>query len=212
VLPTTLLVDASGSMAFPLLTNAKWLCAQELAIGLAAIAHADGDPVGVVVHDDDAVRVLPPRTRRSVVSEIARVLERIDPDGLQPLAPALAAIRSPRVAILTDLLGDADELLSAAGVHIAAGGEIYVVHIVAREELEPPRRTLLAADPEVPSFQRLLIDDTRRGYEADFRAWRHDMARRWRAIGASYNEVTTDESVTHAVRRIVERSLVASVT
>jgi uncharacterized protein (DUF58 family) len=209
VLPTTLLLDASGSMAFPLLTNAKWLRAQEIAIGLAAIAHADGDPVGIVVHDGDTLRVLPPRTRRTVVNEIALVIDAIDPEGAQPLAPALGAIRSPRVAIVTDLLGDADELLRAAGVHIASGGEIYVVHIVAREELDPPRRTLLAADPEVPSFQRLLIDDTRREYEAEFRAWRHDMARRWRAIGASYAEVTSDESATHAIRRIVERSAAA---
>jgi hypothetical protein len=30
------------------------------------------------------------------------------------------------------------------------------------------------------------------------------MARRWRAAGASYTEVVTDEEAAHAVRRIVE--------
>jgi hypothetical protein len=161
--------------------------------------------VGVAVHDDRGrLRVLPPRTRRGVVSEIARVVEGADPDGLDPLAPAVAGLRSARIAIVTDLLGDADDLLRAAGVHVVSGGEVHLVHIVAREELDPPRRTILAADPELPILQRLLVDATRRGYDDAFAEWRSNMARQWRAAGASYVEVITDEEPAHAVRRIAE--------
>src|SRR5438270_12314544 len=49
VLPTTIVLDASASMAFPTATRAKWQLAQELAVGLAAVTHASGDPVGVAV-------------------------------------------------------------------------------------------------------------------------------------------------------------------
>src|SRR4051812_1432825 len=49
VLPTTIVLDASASMAFPVASRAKWRRAQEIAIGLAAVTHADGDPVGVAV-------------------------------------------------------------------------------------------------------------------------------------------------------------------
>jgi uncharacterized protein (DUF58 family) len=207
ILPTTIVVDASASMAYPVATRAKWHRAQEIAIGLAAVAHAQGDPVGVAVPDDSGrVRVLPPRTRRGVVNEIGRVLDAADPDGLEPLAPTIAAIRSPRIAILTDLLGDADALLRAARVHIVGGGEVHLVHIVAREEIDPPRRSMLAADPEVPETQRFLVDATRRGYDAAFTEWRAGMARQWRGAGASYVEVITDEPVAHAVRRIADRS------
>ncbi|HEY4217381.1 MAG TPA: DUF58 domain-containing protein [Gemmatimonadaceae bacterium] len=205
VLPTTIVLDASASMAFPLVTNGKWLHALEIAIGLAAVAHADGDPVGLSVQQDDgSVRVLPPRTRRGVVAEIARVLDETDPDSYEPLAPALAAVRSARIAIITDLLGDADELLRAARVHLVAGREVHLVHIVAREELEPPRRTMLAADPEEPGTQRLLSDATRREYDTAFAEWRSDVAHQWRASGASYVEVVTSEPASHAVRRIAE--------
>lgn len=207
VLPTTILLDASASMAFPIATRAKWHCAQAIAVGLAAVAHADGDPIGVAVHDDRGrVRVLPPRTRRGVVHEIARVIDDADPDGLDPLAPALAGIRSARIAIVTDLLGDADDLLRAASMHIASGGEAYVVHVVAREELDPPRRPILAADPEAPTLQRLLSDGTRREYLAAFHAWREETARKWRAAGAGYSQVSADEDPGHAVRRIVQPS------
>lgn len=205
VLPTTILLDASASMAFPVATRAKWHCAQSIAIGLAAVAHADGDPVGVAVHDDrGALRMLPPRTRRGVVSEIARVVDDADPDGLHPLAPSLAAIRSPRIAIITDLLGDAESLLRAASVHIVGGGEVQVVHVVAREELDPPRRPILGADPEAPALKRLLVESTRREYLEAFAEWRSDMAHRWRGAGAGYVEVVSDEEPAHAVRRIAE--------
>lgn len=207
VLPTTIVLDASSSMAFPLVTLGKWRRAQEIAIALAAVTHADGDPVGVAVHDEQqkargGVRILPPRTRRGVVNEIARLIESVDAGGLDPIAPAVASLRSARIAVITDLLGDADDLLRAAGVHIVAGGEFHLVHIVAHEELDPPRRAILASDPEQPMLRRLLVESTRRGYDDAFADWRSDMARRWRAAGASYTEVVTNEDPAHAVRRI----------
>jgi len=205
ILPTTIVLDASASMAYPITSRLKWRRAQEIGVGLAAVAHAQGDPVGLAVPDDlGRLRMLPPRTRRGVVSEIARVIDAADPDGLDPLAPTLSAVRSARIAIITDLLGDADALLRAARVHIVAGGEVHVVHVVAREELELPRRTMLAADPEDPRTQRFLVDSTRRGYEAAFGEWRAEIARQWRAAGASYVEVVTDEPASRAVRRVAE--------
>lgn len=205
ILPTMIVLDASASMAFPVATQGKWRRAQEIAIGLAAVVHADGDPVGVAVRDEHGLEhVVPTRTRRGVVSEIARVVGAAQPSGVDPLASRVAGLRSARIALVTDLLGDADELLRAARVRVAAGGEVHLIHIVAREELEPPRRPILAADPELPSLQRLLVDSTREAYQQAFGEWRAEMARRWRAAGASYIEVVTDEPAPHAVRRIAE--------
>jgi uncharacterized protein (DUF58 family) len=209
ILPTTIVLDSSRSMAFPVATRDKWRLAQEIAIGLAAVVHGDGDPVGVAVHDAGRVRVLSPRTRRGVVAEVATVVGDSEPDGTAPLAPIVAALRTPRIAIITDLLGDADELLRAARVHGVSRGEVHLVHIVAREEIDPPRRLTLAADPELPMVHRLLADSTRAEYERAFAEWRAEMARAWRASGATYLEVVTGQSAAHAVRRIVELSALA---
>lgn len=200
VLPTTIVVDASASMAFPAASRQKWTFAQQTAVGLAAIAHGAGDPVGLMIPG----RHVPPRTRRGVVAEIARVIDDTDPDDLEPLAPLVSAVRTPRIAIITDLLGDAEALLRAASVHVVGGGEIHLVHVVAREELDPPRRTLLAADPERPSLQRVLVDSSRGAYMRAFAEWRAETARRWRAAGAGYVEAVSDEPVPHVIRRIVE--------
>lgn len=202
-LPTTIVLDTSASMAFPVLTSAKWAIAQEIAIGLAAVAHADGDPVGCVLRDlRGEIRALPPRTRRDAIAEIAREIAATEPDGDAPVAPLVTLARTPRVAVITDLLGDADALLRAARVRIAAGGEVHLVHVVAREELDPPHRTMLAADPEAPAMQRMLDERTRREYLESFGAWRAEIARQWRGAGAAYVEVATDEPAAHAVRRI----------
>jgi len=204
ILPTTIILDSSSSMAFPMATREKWRRAQEIAVGLAAAAHAGGDPVGVAVADDTAeLRIVPPRTRRGVVGEIARVVDAIDPDSAGEMGRLLRVVRTKRIAIITDLLGD-DDLLTAAKVHIVGGGEVHLIHIIAREELDPPRRTMLAADPERPALQRLLMDATRREYDEAFGRWRADMARNWRSAGASYTEVVTDEPAARAVRRIAE--------
>src|SRR5215831_18099466 len=136
ILPTTIVLDSSRSMAFPVATRDKWRLAQEIAIGLTAVVHGDGDPVGVAVHDASGnVRVLAPRTRRGVVAEITQVVADTLPDTSAALAPIVSTLRTPRIAIITDLLGDADELLNAVRVHGIAHGEVHLIHIVAREEI-----------------------------------------------------------------------------
>ena len=203
VLGTTIVLDSSASMAFPPSSHAKWRIAQAIAIGLAAVAHAAGDPVGLVIADAKGEpRTIAPRTRRGVVDELARVITDVEPWGSPRLAPLARAVRSQRIAVVSDMLGDADELIRDVSAHVAAGGEAHVVHVVAREEVEPPARTLLAADPEDPSVERLLTESTRRGYDDAFAEWRTEIARQLRSGGASYTLVLTDEPAPHAVRRI----------
>jgi uncharacterized protein (DUF58 family) len=203
VLGTTLVLDSSESMAYPVATRAKWQLAQAVTIGLAAVAHAAGDPVGLLVAGSNAdSRALPPRTRRGVVDELARAIADVEPAGSPRIAPLARAARSARVAVISDMLGDADDLIRVVSAHAAAGGEAHVVHVVAREEIDPPRRTLLAVDPEERSVERLLTDATRRDYERAFAAWRAEIARQFRGAGASYTLVVTDEPAAHAVRRI----------
>src|SRR5688572_28206370 len=81
VVPTLIVVDGTASMAFPPRTLAKWRTACDLAIGLAAVAHASRDPVGIVIVSGGGMRRLPPRTRRGVVGEIARALDGEAPAG-----------------------------------------------------------------------------------------------------------------------------------
>ena len=203
-LGTIVLLNASASMAYRSGPNAKWEQACRLAVGLVAVAHASGDPVGILVPSADGLRFLAPRTRRGVVAEAARLLAGIAPAGNEPLAPAFAHVRPGfRIAIVSDFLGDADALLRASHERIIAGGEVDAVHVVAREELDPPAAPAMATDPELPDIKRALVETTREGYMTAFAAWRLELARGWRDAGAGFTEVVTDEGAENAVLRVV---------
>lgn len=208
LLPTFFVVDASASMGFPaggVRRHAKWRTAHDVAVGLAAVAHAAGDPVGLAAGGD---RWLPPRARRGVLTEIDRALDAVAPAGATPLAPLVthvaATMRGARLVIVSDFLGDADATLRAATTHRAQGGEVYAVHVVDDAELDPPRGALMAVDPEDGEVRRPLDAVSRAAYLEAFAAWRGETARAWRDAGASYAAVTTSEAPARAIRRIVK--------
>jgi uncharacterized protein (DUF58 family) len=211
VLPTTLVVDASASLAFPESTLEKWRYASLVTLGLAAAAHRGGDPVALAVATVEGPRRLPLRGRRGVVQDIARVLGGVTPAGSPSLASLLLSLRTTgRVAIVSDFLADAgppeaSALLHAAARLCAAGREVYAVHVVHSTEIDPPPRPALVMDPEQKDLRRPMTDDTRPRYLAAFAAWRADLARAWRRAGAVYTEVVTTEPPAHAVRRIVNQ-------
>ncbi len=198
---TSMLVDASASMAFPLPGMAKWRLARDLAVGLASVAHAEADPVGLTVAGE-APGVLAPRARRSVLLEMMRLLDATSPGGATPLAPLVSSARASRLVIITDLLGDRDELLAAARLRVASRDELIVVHVIAEEELEPPESPLLAVDPEQPALRRILDGALRTEYKERFSRWLDETAAAVRAAGVRYVRAPTSEAAPHLVRRI----------
>jgi uncharacterized protein (DUF58 family) len=212
ILPTVLVVDASASMAYPAPGLDKWIRACTMVVGLAAVAHGSGDPVGMVAATNDGSVTVEPRTRRGIVAEMALALAEVSPRGTQPLTSAVTAARAllrqgGRMVVVSDFLndavpGDAATVLATAGELMASGGECLAVHIVAREELDPPWRRALVADPEQPAVRRPLTGPTRAAYVSRFAAWREELSRTWRATGAGYALVATDDSPVLAVRQI----------
>lgn len=213
--PTWIVVDASASMAFPAITATagasrapdKWTTARALAVGLAASAHATGDPVGLMVATRPDGRRVPARTRRGTVQAIGRVLDDITPDGSAPLSPLLA--RAPvgaRLAVITDGLDDDVTLVATLARARAAGSDVTLVHVVHPWELEPPAGAWQARDPELDHDRRPLMPDARTTYRRAFDAWRADFSRRVLAAGARHITVSCDEAPAKAVRRLVQLS------
>jgi len=203
-LATMLLLDTSASMAFPEGGYSKWNHARRVAVGLAAVAHAGGDPVGLTLPAEPSNRCLPPRTRRGVVTEIAQLLELAAPSGSRSLASFVGvAYATPRLTIISDFLDDDEALMRAARAHIASGGEVHLVHVVAEEELDPPHRALVATDPENPSVRRTFAEPVRAEYQRAFGEWRERLARTALHAGAFYNLASTAEPAERTVRRIV---------
>ena len=200
-LRTAIVVDASASMAFPAPGFDKWVRAREVAIALAAVAHSEADPVGLTIAAEQPF-VIAPRARRSVIAEMIRALDATTPSGAAGLAAHVSAARAPRIVVVTDLLGDLDEMLAAARLRIAAGGEVIVVHLVATEELDPPGDALLAVDPERAGQRRTLDAGARDQYVRVFARWRDETAGTLRAARVRYFMAETSEPAPHLVRRV----------
>jgi uncharacterized protein (DUF58 family) len=204
-LGTMLLVDASASMAFPEPLLDKWRLACKVAIGLASVAHAAGDPVGIGVADSRSARFALPRSRRGIVMQLAALLEQMTPAGSPSLAHTLAeAGRAHRLVIISDFLGaDLAAVLLAARARAATGDDVHAIHIIASEELSPGEATILATDPENHALARALVKETRAQYLHDIGEWRERLARDWRDAGIAYHSVTTGADAARAVREIV---------
>lgn len=205
ILPTMLVVDASASMAFPQNTQAKFKLASQLAIGLAAIARHRGDPVGLAVAHADGSNIIEPRTRSTVLEEMMRALD-IAPGGTNSVTDvAVDALRlGARVVLLTDFLDDDDSgLLAHAKAAVAAGREVYAIHVVDGLELDPDAKQLLVADPELPELRRPMPPNARTVYIRRFAEWRENLARDWRRAGVVYELVVPQaEPFRRTVRRI----------
>jgi uncharacterized protein (DUF58 family) len=200
-----IVLDASASMAFPVATNAKWELAAQLGVALGSVARNSGDPVGLVIARDADPLILAPRMRSTVTHEIIRAVSETRPAGTAPMSPAvsLAAQTGGRLVIVTDFLGDAEELLSVAGRWVVAGREVHAIHIVAREELDPSHENAMVSDPEAVEVRRPMIGEARSQYIEAFTAWRDELAHEWSDAGVSYTvAVPGAETVDHLIRRV----------
>jgi uncharacterized protein (DUF58 family) len=198
---TSMIVDASASMAYPQPGLDKWRLARELAVGLAAVAHAEADPVGLAIASESPT-IFAPRARRSVLLEMIRALDATSPSGSGEIAPLVTSARAARVVVISDMLGDADATIAAAKLRVAARGEAIIVHIVATEEMDPPQQALLAVDPEDPTMRRLLDGAMRTQYRERYSTWLEELAASTRAAGIRYVRALTDEPAAHVVRRV----------
>ena len=205
ILRTLIALDASASMVYPADAASKWRHARRLAVALAAVAHAGGDPVGLMVTGQTVDR-LPARTRRGTVGEIARAVDAMRPGGPDRLADAISHGQVlDRTVVISDFLSDEDALIRAGRQLVAQGTELHAVHVIARDELDPPPGTYIAVDPERPALRRPFDDEMHTKYRERFAAWRDALADRWREAGAHYTAVVSDEPADRAVRRVVQR-------
>lgn len=206
--PTWFLVDASASMDFPAESGAKWWMARALAVALAAVAQRAGDPVGAILVAAGGLVHVRARTRADVLVELVSALGSVTPAGASEGSPALLHIpERARLVILSDLLGDEEALRRAAAARASAGGDVHVLHIVSRDELDPPASIALAVDPEDPTVERPLDAAARAAYQARFAEWRDATARAWRLVGATYRQVQAEGDPALVARAVATGAL-----
>ncbi len=166
-----LVVDMSRSMAF---SYGDGLNKLDYAISLAAsmgymMIHQQ-DPVGLVTFDEKIRAVIPPKSKRSHLTQILSELAKTDPKGQTNLADSIHRVAElirgrGLVVLFSDLLADTREVIDAFHHLRFKGHDVIVFHILDVAELKMPFNGIVEfEDMETGSKVRVSPDAIRDNY------------------------------------------------
>jgi uncharacterized protein (DUF58 family) len=213
-----LLVDASASMEFgdpPKLDVARRLAA---ALGYMALAGSQRAQVLVASGREGAIggglgRVSTPRRGRGGLAGLLQDLSGAQSRGAVDLARALdqTLARSARpgmLIVLSDFF-DSGAVTAALSRARAAGNDLFLIQVVAREELDPKiEGDYTLVDAESGATVDVTMDASAiEAYTLRLTGLVEELRTFARRHGASYLRVATDEALEGVVRRFVARSI-----
>jgi uncharacterized protein (DUF58 family) len=140
----TFLVDASASMSYRgsgALT--KFDYGATLAIALAMLLVRQQDPVGLVLFDETATKVLPPSATQAQILVMSGLLEQCAPTRKTELGGMLHSLgeqfrRRNLLVIISDLFTDLGEFYDGLNRLRFSGHEVLIMQVLDRDELELP--------------------------------------------------------------------------
>ena len=189
-----LLIDTSASMG----SDGKLLHAQRLAAAVGFVALVRRDTVSVHTFPED--RPAPRFLGRQAAAPLFRHLEGLAASGPTTVAQAvLHHLSRPGRPGLTLLVSDLLTPDWERGISQlpARGGDLVVVHVLSRAELEPQ----LHGDIEIVDretrerLQVSLSPETLADYRAGAVAWADEVAARCRHIGAAYTRTLAGDDL-----------------
>jgi len=208
-----LLVDASASLGFG--TPPKWSVAQRLAAAIGYLGLANGQRTQVFIAREASGRALSrvstPRRGRSALPALLRDLSEPVAGGSTDLGRAVGQLLqlAPRpglLVVISDFL-DPGAVTRALSHASAAGHQVALLQVLAREELEPSLEgDFSLVDAESNAEVELSLDSAAvdaylarlTGLIEELRAW-------CQKHRAGYVRTTNDEALEGAVRRFVAR-------
>lgn len=173
-----LLIDASSSMTYGSGKVSKLEYAKFLSAALAYLVLKQRDSVGLSVFDAEVRAYLPPKSSRSIILEIERLLQNIQPTPKTSLAKQLHDVammmqRRSVVVVISDLLSDVEDILAGLDHLRHDGHNVIVFHTLDPYEVDFPFdgtwcfEGLEGEEPLTTQPQRI-----REEYLADFNRYR----------------------------------------
>ncbi|GAA4378931.1 DUF58 domain-containing protein [Hymenobacter koreensis] len=216
-LTARLLLDASASMNhLDAAGVSKLQYARLLLAGLAYIAHHQGDAVGLYALHHSGLQTVPPSADAGQLPRIYHALRQLSATGTFPatavLAPLLARRGASVTIVVSDLYDVGPEHPSSPLAQLlrqlrAAGGEVLVLHLLARNEydLDYPASAMLE---DLETGQRLQLDVTQRAtYQTQLQQWLRETEQTVRGYGLYYHRLFTDEVPAQALRQVLRGQL-----
>jgi uncharacterized protein (DUF58 family) len=207
----TLMLDRSASMDFASGPITKLRYGALLCAALAFLMIKQRDAAGLALFDERLGELLPHRSARAHLFQMLRALETVEPGTRTRIGPALheTAERITRrglVVLVSDLLDDPDEVISALKHFRHRGHEIVVFHLLDPLELSLDvggERTFV--DRETGERLRTQPWFVRGEYRRSVREWTELLGGRCVENAVDYNLVTTDTPFDRALVTYLEK-------
>jgi uncharacterized protein (DUF58 family) len=220
-----LIIDRSASMRFGRSSGSggagggqgKESVATELAVSLGRLVAQGGNRVGAILYDNDAHRVIPPRTGRDQILRITHELLRppartgpgatTDLAAMLRLAAATTARRRSLVFVMSDFIGDPgwDRPMAM----LTHRHEVVVIRVVDPAELELPDLGLILVE-DAETGEQLLVDTSdpllRGRLDAQVGAREEALTEAMRQAGVEAHRIRTDQDLLAALVDMVRRS------
>jgi uncharacterized protein (DUF58 family) len=193
-----ILADMSRSMSYGSIGHAKSDYARTLAATLAYFLHQQRDQVGLVTFDEEIVEYIPPRHRPGHLRRLMAVLQAEPRGHATDLAKPLEQIaqtvgKRGLVALISDLLADADVLRTRLGYLRSRGHDVVVFRVLDPAELAFSfGEASIFEDAE--SGKRIYVDPeaARQQYLQRFAAHASELEKICRELGVDFVQCTTE--------------------
>lgn len=209
-----LLLDVSESMGWssdPGVLPSKLWYAKHLAASLALILLRQGDSVGLLAFHDTIVDRVQARGGRRQWTELARRITALHATGGTSAEGALRdlAVRLRRaglVVLLSDLLVNPDETLTALKFLRHHGHEVLVFHLLDPGERELPATSEARFyDPETNDELLVSVADIRVEYREAVADALAEWKRKLQPHGIDYHVIDTDQPLSLALRAYLRK-------
>lgn len=139
ILTAHLLLDASASMGFSSREPGKWATSCRLALAMAYLVIAAGDAAGLTVFTGESEEFIPPRSVLSHIELMDSALAESRPTGASSLPRVLETLaarmrRRSLVILVSDLLGDPQEIVGALKALRARKHDVMVLQVLDPQE------------------------------------------------------------------------------
>ena len=207
-------LDASASMDYGSDSVTKFDYARFLTASLAWLAQRQGDRVGLVTLQGDAVDVVPPSTRH--LNLILHTLGRAKAKGPGQIPLTLDKVAQLRsrtgiVVLVSDCYEDPAVLRRALGGMRSRGNDVVVFHVIDPAERDLPWSAPgNFEDAETGARMPLRPDDLRKQYQEIFAGHRAELLREFGRENIDYTAVETDKPLDAALRTFLDLRLMGS--
>ncbi len=203
-----LLLDASASMGYGSPVS-KIDYARFLLASMAFMGQRQKDALGMMTIDQGIREQIEVTSRNDSLTRVLGLLTKSEPSNTTELAETIGSLgihlqKRGVVALVSDLYGDAEAIISALQTLAQIGHDIVVFRILDAKEIDPPLSSLSTL-VDLETSDKVIVDPEfiKRGYKTAFDAHTEALQKGCGRLGIDLVTLQTDQPLDDALSQYI---------